>query len=860
MRKQLCATVFVCLALALATTQGQQAQSANNRFMPGEIIVKFRASTSAAQRDAIISSRAGGLIRRFNALGLHRLRVRNGQSVESAVTAFRALPDVVLAQPNYIRRAFKAIDPDDPFWQFGFQWGPQKIQAPDVWNEYTTGSPDVVIASIDTGIDYTHPDLAANMWHNPGEVPNNGLDDDNNGYVDDVYGIDTVNGDSDPLDDQGHGTQTAGIMAMVGNNGLLGVGVTWNSKVLTCKFVDQTGSGTDADAIECFNYLVTMKQRGVNIRVSNNSWGSLRENPPALALKDAIDAAGAAGILNVFAAGNDGTNNDVLPFDPASFASPSIISVAASDDADNRASFSNYGANSVHLAAPGVFIFTTAPGSIGFADGTSMAAPMVSGAAALLTSYDPTLTVDQLRARLITSVDVLPQWGGVVASGGRLNVFSAIGLGGNARPTVTLTSPSAGSTFVAPAAIALEAAATDSDGTIAKVDFFANGTLVGTDTTSPYAVTWPNVGVGTHTLTAEATDDLGAARMSNPVTVTVTTPPWRVNVALAANGGTAAASSTYSASYAASSANNGDRKGIGWGNGGNWNDATGNAWPDWLEVSFNGAQTIEEIDVFTMQDNYQAPSEPTASMTFSQYGIRDFEVQVLDGHGMAGGPQRCGHGQHAGMAPVQLRGDHHVEDSGAHHQRLELAQSADRGRSLYWSGRGQHSPDGDPDESSGRQRVCGVGDRAARGQRQRPRGLGGQGRVLREWGGRRHRHDQSLRRLLDQCASGQLQRDGRSNRQSRRDADVERRDGHGDPATGTRECGAGGQRRYRGGLVDIQRELRPGQREQRRSQGNRVGQWWQLERRDGQCVAGLAGGVVQRLADDRGDRRLHNAG
>ena len=203
--------------------------------------------------------------------------------------------------------------------------------------------------------------------------------------------------------------------------------------------------------------------------------------------------------------------------------------------------------------------------------------------------------------------------------------------GVNDPPTVTLTSPAGGSVYPASANVPLEASASDPGGSVAKVDFYANGTLVGTDTTSPYAVTWPNVPVGTHTLTAEATDNLGSITVSSPISISVTVPPWRVNVALATNGGTAAASSTYSASYAASSANNGDRKGTGWGNGGNWNDATGNAWPDWLEVSFNGAQTIEEIDVFTMQDNYQAPSEPTASMTFSQYGIRDFEVQYWTG-------------------------------------------------------------------------------------------------------------------------------------------------------------------------------------------------------------------------------------
>ncbi len=632
MRGRLCGAVLVCLALSLVTTQGKQARSAGGQFVDGEIIVKFRPNTTATQRSAIIAARAAGLIRRFDAVGLHRVRLRGGQGVDAALASFRAMPEVALAQPNYIRRALIA-PPNDPFWSIGFQWGPVKIQAPEVWETYTTGDPGVVVASIDTGVDYTHPDLAANMWHNPGEIADNGVDDDNNGYVDDVYGIDAVNGDSDPMDDQGHGTQTVGIMAAVGNNSTGGVGVSWNTKILTCKFVDNTGSGTDADAIECFNYIVALKQRGVNIRVSNNSWGSPREDPPALALKDAIDAAGSAGILNVFAAGNDGTDNDVLPFDPACFASPSIISVAASDQSDNRAGFSNYGATSVHLAAPGVFIFTTVPGSYGFADGTSMAAPMVAGAAALLVANDSSLSVDQLKARLMTSVDVLAQWGSSVSSGGRLNLLNAIALGGNAPPSVALTSPAAGTPFVAPASVALAATATDSDGTIAKVDFYANGVLVGTDTTGPgpYTAVWPDVATGSYSLTAVATDNAGASRTSSAVTIGVTPPPGRINVALAANGAVATVSSVYNASYGANGTINGDRNGQGWGNDGGWNDGTAGAWPDWLEVQFNGTQTIDEIDVFSVQDNYQAPSDPTPVMTFKLYGVRDFTVQYWTG-------------------------------------------------------------------------------------------------------------------------------------------------------------------------------------------------------------------------------------
>ncbi|HEX7779721.1 MAG TPA: S8 family serine peptidase, partial [Vicinamibacterales bacterium] len=588
--------------------------------------------TTSVQRNAIITGRTAGLIRRLGALDLNRIRLRPGQSVEAAVDEFRRLPEVVLAQPNYIRRVVAPVDPNDPWWQIGFIWGPAKIQAPEVWNAYTTGDPGLVLASLDSGVDYNHPDLAANMWTNPDEIPGNGVDDDDNGYVDDVYGIDAANDDSNPMDDQGHGTLTAGIMAAAGNNGVGGLGVTWNSKILTCKFITSDGTGADFDAIECFDYIIALKQRGINIRISNNSYGAPREDPPALALKDAIDAAGAAGILNVFAAGNDGSNNDVVPVDPASFDSPSIISVAASDDADGKASFSNYGAASVDLAAPGDFIFGPAPGgSYTFASGTSMATPMVSGAAALLLANDSTLTVDQLKARILTSVDVLPQWGGVVATGGRLNVLNAIAFGGNSPPSVSLTSPSPGAAFVWPADVTLQAAASDTDGTIAKVDFYVNGVFVGTDTTDPFVVTWSTAPAGIHALTAIATDNQGATTTSNPVAISVTLPPWRVNVAHAANGGTAVASSTLNANHPASGVNNGDRKGLNWGSGGGWADGTPNVWPDWMEVRFNGLQTIDEIDVFMLQDTPAAPSEPTLGMTFTQYGLRDFTVEYWTG-------------------------------------------------------------------------------------------------------------------------------------------------------------------------------------------------------------------------------------
>jgi hypothetical protein len=196
--------------------------------------------------------------------------------------------------------------------------------------------------------------------------------------------------------------------------------------------------------------------------------------------------------------------------------------------------------------------------------------------------------------------------------------------------SVALTAPTEGATFTAPATVPMTATASSSNG-IAKVDFLANGTTIGTSSTSPYGTSWGNVAAGSYTLTAVATDMLGATTTSAPVGITVNPAVGLLNVALAANGGMATASSTYGAGYTPGGAINGDRQGVNWGAGGGWNDATPNAFPDWLQIDFNGAKTISEIDVFSVQDNYQAPAEPTPTMTFSQYGLTDFQVQYWNG-------------------------------------------------------------------------------------------------------------------------------------------------------------------------------------------------------------------------------------
>jgi subtilisin family serine protease len=293
------------------------------------------------------------------------------------------------------------------------------IDALEAW-QISTGSDSVIVAVIDTGIDYTHPDLVDNMWVNTGEIPGNGIDDEGNGFIDDVYGYDFVDNDGDPFDDEGHGTHVAGTIGATGNNGVGVVGVSWDVSLMGLKFLGPDG-GTTANAIRAVNYATMMRTRfGHNVRVTNNSWGG---GGLSTGLRDAIEAGAAADIVFVAAAGNSGVNNDGSPHYPSSYTSDAVISVAATDRNDVLASFSNYGATSVDLAAPGVSILSTVPGG-GYAsyNGTSMATPHVSGAAALALAVDPTLSVAELRAVILDTVDGKPGLAGKMVTGGRLNV------------------------------------------------------------------------------------------------------------------------------------------------------------------------------------------------------------------------------------------------------------------------------------------------------------------------------------------------------------------------------------------------------------------------------------------------------
>jgi subtilisin family serine protease len=288
------------------------------------------------------------------------------------------------------------------------------IHALDAWNLQTNAA-NVVVGVIDTGIDYTHPDLAQNIWTNPGEIPGNHIDDDSNGFVDDVHGWDFTNDSNNPSDENNHGTHVAGVIGARGNNGAGITGVAWEVSLMPVKFLDANGIGLTSDAVDAVNYATL---NGANVTCA--SWAGYGFSS---ALHDAFGAAATAGVIAIASAGNEAVNSDTVPSYPAGFDLANIVSVGASDGADQLAGFSNYGATSVDFVAPGVGIYSTiADGNYGTFSGTSTAAPLAAGAVALLKASEPTLTTGEITARLLSTAHSVPELHGKTVSGGRLDV------------------------------------------------------------------------------------------------------------------------------------------------------------------------------------------------------------------------------------------------------------------------------------------------------------------------------------------------------------------------------------------------------------------------------------------------------
>lgn len=387
------------------------------QYVPGEVLVKYREGVTAATMGALAESLSLKAIDTFDFVGVQQAQVPEDKTVEDMIAKITARPEVEYVEPNYIVYAEKT--PNDP--SYPQLWGLKKIQAEGAWDT-TTDSPKVIVAVIDTGVDYRHPDLRANMWKNPNEQAN-GRDDDGNGIIDDIYGANFVpsGATGDPMDDHSHGTHVAGTIGAVGNNRTGVVGVTWKTQIMALKFLSASGSGSTANAIRAIDYGI---KKGAHIM--NNSWGG---GGFSRALEDAIKRANAKGILFPAAAGNTGTNdNDTRPHYPSSYNVPNVLAVMATDPADKKASFSSFGRTSVDLAAPGVNILSTIPGGQYRAfNGTSMATPHVSGAAALLKGKNPQWKAAELKAHLMKTVDKLASLKNLCVTEGRLNLAKAIG-------------------------------------------------------------------------------------------------------------------------------------------------------------------------------------------------------------------------------------------------------------------------------------------------------------------------------------------------------------------------------------------------------------------------------------------------
>jgi subtilisin family serine protease/sugar lactone lactonase YvrE len=381
---------------------------------------KGTAVKAVTTKQMTLHAKAGAQLKRaFTLVPVHSVKISKGKSLKEVAAMYEADPDVAYVEPNY--KVYANAIPNDP--QYGSLWGMPRINAPAAWDK-TKGSSNVVVGIIDTGIDRSHPDLAANMWVNPGEAGSlsaNGIDDDGNGYIDDWQGWDFVNNDNDPFDDHSHGTHCAGTIGGVGNNSIGVVGVNWTVKMVGLKFLDAGGGGYSDDAVDAIQYAAT-KVNG--IRLTSNSWGG---GAYSQALKDAIDAATGAGQLFIAAAGNNSSDNDANVSYPSGYNCANIIAVASITSAGSLSGFSNYGATSVDIGAPGSDILSTEPGNTyGLKSGTSMATPHVSGAAALLWAIDPSLSWMAIRDAILDSARPNTALSGRVVTGGELDVNAAI--------------------------------------------------------------------------------------------------------------------------------------------------------------------------------------------------------------------------------------------------------------------------------------------------------------------------------------------------------------------------------------------------------------------------------------------------
>ncbi len=392
----------VASLLVVTTGTGMAAQpTPGAEYKSNELIIKYREGAGVSAGDDLHRRYGSQRITEFKPYRLEHVKMKAGRSLQEAIAAYEADPGVEYAEPNYI--VHKMVVPYDRYWNN--LWGMNRINAADAWDS-SIGNPAVVIGTIDTGVDYNHPDLIANIWTG----------------ADGSHGYNAITHTYNPLDDAGHGTHIAGTIGATGNNGIGVVGINWQVKIMACKFLDSTGSGSITGAIDCLNYFKNQKNAGVNIVATNNSWGGVSYSQ---ALYDVINAQ--QDILFVAAAGNNATNNDTTASYPANYELPNIIAVAATDSVDALASFSQYGRRTVDVAAPGVNIYSTLRnGSYGYYSGTSMATPHVTGLAGLIKAKNPDADWRMIKNLILSSGDNVLALSTKTVTGKRINAYNAL--------------------------------------------------------------------------------------------------------------------------------------------------------------------------------------------------------------------------------------------------------------------------------------------------------------------------------------------------------------------------------------------------------------------------------------------------
>ena len=393
----------------------------NEEHVPSQLIVKFKEGYSTKS----LRSFSGAIEKEFRTSRALLVSFPSVVDLERITVDLSKDESIEYVELNQIYRLAVENNPNDE--EFSQLYGMTKIQAPFAWS-ITTGSKDILVGVIDSGVDYLHSDLSANYWTNEGEfgldengvdLSTNGIDDDENGYIDDYRGWDFMNNDNDPMDGNGHGTHVAGTIGAIGGNEAGVVGVNWNVSIVGLKIFSDSGRTTTEAITEGIEY-----SNLINVDLTNNSWGGGRRSPT---IEAAILEANEKGILFVAAAGNNRSDNDSRSFFPANYEFDNIISVASTDSEDRRSWFSNFGQNTVDIAAPGSAIYSTTPGdTFGSKSGTSMASPHVAGLAALVKSIYPEESMLKIKNRLLHSGDFIEELATRTLTGKRINALTAL--------------------------------------------------------------------------------------------------------------------------------------------------------------------------------------------------------------------------------------------------------------------------------------------------------------------------------------------------------------------------------------------------------------------------------------------------